>query len=43
MSQAFNGVGSICRRAFFIWAAILSLVFGLLFMGATAFTNAPPP
>jgi len=32
------GAGSTRRRAFFMWAAILSLVFGLLFIGVTALT-----
>ena len=36
MSQASSGAGSTRHRAFFIWAAILSLVFGLLFIGVTA-------
>ncbi len=38
MSQASIGAGSIRPRAFFIWAAILSLAFGMLFIGVTALT-----
>src|SRR5271157_2087173 len=38
MSQASTGAGSTRRKAFFIWAAILSLAFGMLFIGVTAFT-----
>jgi len=38
MSQVSSGAGSTRHRAFFIWAAILSLVFGLLFIGVTALT-----
>ncbi len=38
MSQRSIGVGSTHHRAFFIWAAILSLVFALLFIGVTALT-----
>jgi hypothetical protein len=32
MSQGSIGAGSTRHRAFFIWAAILSLVFALLFI-----------
>lgn len=38
MSQASIGAGGMHRKTFFIWAAILSLVFGLLFIGVTAVT-----
>jgi len=38
MSQASSGAENTRRRAFFILAAILSLVFGLLFIGVTALT-----
>jgi hypothetical protein len=38
MSQASSGAENTRRRAFFIWATILSLVFGLLFIGVTALT-----
>jgi hypothetical protein len=38
MSQGSIVAGNTRRRAFFIWAAILSLVFGLLFIGVTALT-----
>ncbi len=38
MSQASTSVGSTRRRAFFIWAAILSLAFAILFIGVTALT-----
>ena len=43
MSQASIGVGSTRRIAFFIWAAILSLVFGLLFIGVMALTRISLP
>jgi hypothetical protein len=38
MSQVSSGARSTSRRAFFIWAAILSLAFSLLFLGVTALT-----
>lgn len=38
MSQGSIGAGGTHHRAFFIWAAILSMVFGLLFIGVTALT-----
>ncbi len=38
MSQASIGAGSTRRIAFFIWTAILSLAFGILFIGVTALT-----
>ncbi len=38
MSQASSGAENTRRKAFFIWATILSLVFGLLFIGVTALT-----
>jgi hypothetical protein len=38
MSQVSSSTVSTRHRAFFIWAAILSLVFGLLFIGVTALT-----
>jgi hypothetical protein len=37
-SQAPGEVGSTRRRAFFIWAVILSLAFSILFIGVTALT-----
>ncbi len=39
MSHASFGAGSTRRRAFFIWAAILSLVFGLLFIQHAAHSS----
>ncbi len=38
MSQSSSGAGNTHRRAFFILAAILSLAFGILFIGVTALT-----
>lgn len=38
MSQGSIGARNTRHRAFFIWAAFLSLVFGLLFIGVTALT-----
>lgn len=38
MSQDSRSVRPIRRRAFVLWAALLALVFGLLFIGVTALT-----